>query len=626
MIVTRKCHRCGKKNRFDKSNIEGPIVCARCGGRIRRTEQNLSFIGWVLLNLKGYIVYHRGALFAGVLVAGVLGAGTYYWADLVPKEPDEIVDQTLPRQRNAEPLPAPEPPEPVRTRQPRHFDSEPVWTNPDSGRAFLVPDGSHVVTSSLPAQFIAVDGTIHELKSGATFGGFDTEGALSTALSLDGNWFAVASADSEGRATVSIYPSRSPAASGATIQCGHDADQLGIVRFVRGNRLLIQSKLVIGSKLGVWGTNGSELTEFETASFGPNAYAVAPDGETIAIASASAIDIYELNSGKRVSLMAPVETGFPMSMCGGLAFSPDGKELACLLHMDRFIIWDTEDGTVTVNHTLERRVTEQTDANVRLQWLPDGRGWLLNGSLLLLSDPLSIIWLADSSVPANGYVIDQNHVLVRDASEEGVMRRAVAFPWAEIDQVRESLQRPLLQRGDTIEIIVTHDDRESEVTRRFSEALAARCEAMGLVVGTECRLKLVMEYTAKRGSRKPFTDGEYTDIEGRVVFPTEIHCQFRLRHAGSGIVVWSREISTDGGIPPLGPTTTATLEARAIAAVAAQIDCLNIPSRILDDSKVTVPLRRTTSAVSPPSDEAQADEAPSDKAQADEAEEDEAEE
>lgn len=610
MIVTRKCHRCGKKNRFDKSKIEGPIVCARCGGRIRRTEQNLSFLGWVLLNIKGYIVYHKGALFLGVLVAAVLGAGTYYWAGLAPKRPDEVVDQTPPPEVNTEPRPAmqpgkPTPPKSVRTREPRPFDSEPVWTNADVAQAFSVPVGSNIATSSLPAHFIAVDGTIHELKSGESFGGFDTEGAISTSLSPDGNWFAVAAADPKGQATVSIYPSRSPGASGAKIQCGCDADRIGIVRFVRGNKLLVQSKLVIGSKLGVWDTNGSQQTEFETTSFGPSAYALAPDGETIAIASASSIDIYELGSGKRVGLMAPVETGFPMSMCGGLAFSPDGKELACLLHMDRFIIWNVEDGTVALNHTLERSVTEQDGTSIGLQWLPDGRGWLVNGSMLLLSDPLSIVWLAGSSVPANGYVVDQNYVLVREASEEGVALRAVAFPWAEIEQLDDALNKPLLKRGDTVEIFVTHENQESDVTRRFSEALAARCEALGLVVGTDCRLKLVMEYTAKRGTRKPFKDGEYTDRFGRIVFPTEIHCQFRLRHTGSGVAVWSRELSTDGGIPPMEPTTTATLEARAIAAVTAHIDCLNIPSRILDDSKVKVPLRRTSSTVSSASDEGQ---------------------
>lgn len=606
MIVTRKCHRCGKKNRFDKSNIEGPVVCARCGGRIRRTEQNLSFPRWVLLNIKGYIVYHRWALLVGVLVAAFLGAGVYYWAGLASKEPQEVVDQTPAPEVITEPWSAaepvkPEPPKPVRAREPRRFEAEPVWTKADVAPAFSVPAGSSVA-SSFPARFIAVDGTIHALKSGESFGGFDTDGAISTALSPDGDWFAVASADPEGQATVSIYSSRSPGSSGTKIQCGCDADRLGIVRFMQGNKLLVQSKLLIGSKLAVWGKNGSELVEFETASFGPSACAFAPDGETIAIASAGSIDIYEVSSGKRVGLMSPVETGFPMSMCGGLAFSPDGEELACLLHMDRFIIWNTEDGTVALNHTLERSVTEQGGTNIGLQWLPDGRGWLLNGSMLLLSDPLSIVWLADTSVPANGYVIDQNYVLVREASDDGDVLRVVAFPWAEIAQLRDLLEKPLLKRGDSVEIFVTHENQESDVTRRFREALAARCESLGLVVGTDCRLKLVMEYTAKRGTRKPFKGGDYLDEFGRIVFPTEINCQFRLRHTGSGDAVWSRELSTDGGNPTPEPTTTATLEARAIAAVTSYIDCLNIPSRILDDSKVKVPLRRTDSSVSPASD------------------------
>ena len=156
MIVTRKCHRCGKKNRFDKSNIEGPVVCARCGGRIRRTEQNLSFPRWVLLNIKGYIVYHKWVLFVGVLVAAFLGAGVYYWADLASKESQEVVDQTPAPEVITEPWSAaepvkPEPPKPVRAREPRRFEAEPVWTKADVAPAFSVPAGSTCLLYTSPS-------------------------------------------------------------------------------------------------------------------------------------------------------------------------------------------------------------------------------------------------------------------------------------------------------------------------------------------------------------------------------------------------------------------------------------------------------------------------------------------
>ncbi|MFK7820771.1 MAG: hypothetical protein AB8G99_18780, partial [Planctomycetaceae bacterium] len=94
MIVTRKCHKCGKKNRFDKSKIEGKIRCKRCGTGIRRTEETISLPKALWLNFTGYLSYNKGAIVTSALIAAAGAGGLYYWSQLSQKE--EAVQQTPP--------------------------------------------------------------------------------------------------------------------------------------------------------------------------------------------------------------------------------------------------------------------------------------------------------------------------------------------------------------------------------------------------------------------------------------------------------------------------------------------------------------------------------------------------
>lgn len=476
-------------------------------------------------------------------------------------------------------------------REPRRFDFEPVWNDVAAVQnlPLSVSENSLVSTAGSPSSHIAVDGTIYELATGHAHGLFDVTRARATAVSPDGNWFAIATTGTNGEFGILLHPARNGSLPPVRLGLDVSAERLGVMMFLPDNRLLVQSKLVVGSKVSLWETSGTKAGEFETSSFESDSCALSPDGTQFALVSALSVDVYEIETGSRVAMMAAVETGFPTSMCSGLAYSPDGLELAALLHMDRFVVWRVEGGEVQLEHTLAERVTEQKTFDAGVQWLPDGSGWLLNGSILLLSDPVCVVWKAEPA-RARGYVVDQNNILVRDQTAAGAVLAPIALPWDEIGRLKEVLRSPLLGPGREISVRLESKSQDPNAETVLTDALEARCEAVGFLVTTDASVRLIMEYSERPVTRTLLAGDESLDEKDQVVRSTELMCRLRLEHRASGTTLWSRDLRTDGGPPPLGVTTAKALHIRAIESLLVQIENLNLPSYVPDRSVHELPL------------------------------------
>ncbi|MFK7817939.1 MAG: hypothetical protein AB8G99_04430 [Planctomycetaceae bacterium] len=598
MIVTRKCHKCGKKNRFDKSKIDGTARCKRCGKGIRRTEETVSLSKTVWMNFTGYLFYNKPAILAAALIAAAGAGGLYYWSQLSQKE--EAVQQTPPpiQLRDNSKVESPEtestPVEPANAmlkREPRRFAADLLW--PETPTLDSIPvssESSLIAASGSPVRYVRVDDSLFALASGKKIAELPTDGVLRTAVSQDGALVAAVRKNDKNQIRIALSNTADPNGEPTQIEPGCDASLLGILTFCPTGGLVVQTKSLVGSEITVWNSDGTERIRFETALFTPTAYAVAPDVDHLAMATVLAVEIYDLETGKRVAVMDAAETGFPISMCGGLAFSPDGREIAALAHMDRLVIWNAESGAVVLNHILERSVTRRSESTRSVEWMPDGRGWLINGTMLLLDKPLSIVWdAADASVGQRGFVVDTNHVLVQDSNAGGTVLVPVSIPWP---RIKELPLEPLLTSGQEVEVLVLHRDENEKPDPRFVDALKKRCRDLGLKVVRNAPVKLLMEYDEKQGNRRPFENGNYVNSRGRIVYPTEIDCRFTLSRNDTRQTLWTRTLSRDGGHKPEVVKSAAHLRTDAIISVVADISTLNIPSRIINDPDSLVPLRR----------------------------------
>lgn len=603
MIVTRKCHECGKKNRFDKDKIEGPLRCKHCDARIRRSASDDGFISHLKMKFGPIIDYHRSHVVLGLVIAAA-AAGVYFWSTtpnkLAPLSGDSIARneagteqaESEQAERHGEPD-SPDTRSPVVSESedsgsgsvwaPRAFESELVW-NGVSERSIPIGRLDKLAISGVPVRFVTNEEQLFDVATGEekSLVGARPE-AVRTAVSPDGKWHALATPIDEKTANLEILLPGSSRSS--PIRLAAPAESLEVLAFLPGNQLMAQSSYAVGGRVSVWKPSGAKTHEFDTPAFSRGSYCVNADGSRIAIASAVSIDVYEMETGTRVSIMSVVDSVLPMSAVRGMAFAPDGKDLAALMSDGRFVVWDVAGGAIRIEYGLKQRAVPDSIAPV--QWLPDGRGWLLSGSLLL-SEPLAEVWRVTTSEDAESIgtlIVDHNHVVVPRKKDAGWFLDAESIPWNQIDEARLLVpERTLFREGSAISVIVNTDGDDSQLKQRVQEAIAARFEAMGCSVEGGARAKFVAELSETRGNRKPFKGGEYEDQYGAPVYPTDITCRLRMQGAGADAAsLWEHSFVSDGGEPPLSATTHARLRERAIAGVLRRITTLTLPGRLVED-------------------------------------------
>jgi hypothetical protein len=127
---------------------------------------------------------------------------------------------------------------------------------------------------------------------------------------------------------------------------------------------------------------------------------------------------WDLTSGKlagKIEMQGPRDQ---WGQCGSITFSPDGKEAALTwrLHKDgvlaKIMRFDVEKGTKLGEHKLGKEV-EPSDASFlaggpqTLQFLPDGRGWLLGGHQVLERETGAVVWAIPPSPRFSGDTRDR---------------------------------------------------------------------------------------------------------------------------------------------------------------------------------------------------------------------------
>lgn len=129
--------------------------------------------------------------------------------------------------------------------------------------------------------------------------------------------------------------------------------------------------------------------------------AFSPGGKYAAVAEGDDVTLFALADGSEAGKVSTkAERAKPGELpkffhCEWLAFSPDGAFLAAISgagHDPRVMAWSLADGKQVADLALEKNPAAGFYDGPKLEWLPDGSGWLLNGAAVYDRDSGRILW------------------------------------------------------------------------------------------------------------------------------------------------------------------------------------------------------------------------------------------
>ncbi len=600
MLVTRKCHRCGKKNRFDTEATERTPRCARCGNRIRRSDpEAVTLARRALEAMKYYFVFEGKYVAVGLVVVGAIVGGVYLYDKYGPAEPTAPGPEVAAKPKmtdGSEDKPEPEA-RAISIRDvnvgflPQLIEARLVWDENTRQPIPLPAADAAFSVSAIPPRFFSVGQAIRGVV-GVDDGWAIADSSEILAVSPDGNQ--VATKASTGDGIRLRFETRDGATSSIPVHLEADSN-LGVVRFAGDDRLLVQTVSGVSATVSVW-TSASEaaVTQFNSHAFKSSNYDISPDGSRLAIANPSGLKLVDLNTGKVVVTSEAYEIGPAVSSCLGLAFSPGGDQLAAVYPSGRLLVWDALLGHVVLDHGLTSPINSSCAGAI--QWLPNGRGWLLGGSRLMLSDPLVEVWRLPQDQLVAGYnaiIVDSNHILLaRTGEQTGFV--PVPIPWEAINQARPVYSNALLKRGHRVQVLVTNsgEGQQQDALRLFRASLEERISRAGFEVAGTGDVHFSMDFHEVKGADRAFDDRPYRDRRLRKVSLPVFAGTVTLRKRGLREPLWATEFASNGGAVPLTSRVSEEfLRGRTLSAIQARIRNMAIPGYIPNDPDARLPIR-----------------------------------
>jgi WD40 repeat protein len=158
--------------------------------------------------------------------------------------------------------------------------------------------------------------------------------------------------------------------------------------------------------------------------------ATSPGGSYVAIANdKGAVTIYDTRNGNRAGSVS--RGGQQYYRAQGLAFSPDGSELAVVfgggMRIDLYC-WGMEDGKLLVHHELNR-VPHASSTDDAIIWFADKSAWLVNGKAVVDRATGVSVSIDDTASPAQiSRYVDGDRMFVVDGDYESASLNLVPIP------------------------------------------------------------------------------------------------------------------------------------------------------------------------------------------------------
>jgi hypothetical protein len=190
-------------------------------------------------------------------------------------------------------------------------------------------------------------------------------------------------------------------------------------------------------------------TEYNRSSL-----AISPGGRYLAVyhrRGPSAIRFYDTESGVQSGQLTlpPIEPAGPMN-CGGVVFSPDGREVAALFDYNgawHLVCWDLHHGKVVERIEFGGNLLQILGARFAylygpLEWFPDRTRWLVYGQGIVDRNRHKLIWnIPDepNRMPHGiRHVASADYVLSVVQEKSGFVLGGLHLPLKEIDRVATS--------------------------------------------------------------------------------------------------------------------------------------------------------------------------------------------
>ncbi|MEX2118579.1 MAG: hypothetical protein WD847_03140 [Pirellulales bacterium] len=207
-----------------------------------------------------------------------------------------------------------------------------------------------------------------------------------------------------------------------------------------GDGWLVSSARTLGDqRVQLWDiSSGKLINEFRTEEFDSKKASLSRDGKYLAAATRFGAIVYDVQKGKVAASMTPAAMRPGRVDIDGLAFSPDGQELAMLTDRGKRIVCFNGRAELVFEHDLSIDGTDGWFPFYRgpaIEWEPGGRGWLLNGRSLFHRPRRQVVWRIKNMdhQDARARFLDEDHVLVPRGEGDSRELVGLLIPWRRIE-------------------------------------------------------------------------------------------------------------------------------------------------------------------------------------------------
>ena len=428
-----------------------------------------------------------------------------------------------------------------------------------------LPDRDAVITHApAPSTFVVVGDQVLDAEKAAVVGNLKTEiknAQMLRALSPTGRFFAHQD-EAEYVTFIQVFDCRSGGRLHTLRYTEEKFRRLEYLGFTSYDHLIAVASLSQGSGVFVWNMqDGRLLKELRIPRASADKIAFSRDGRHLASVATSTLQVFDVVQGNPVATMATPSSELGSSIfifIRGLAFSPDGTELAGLMQgkeaQFRLVVWDAK-GEIIDDHPLGLQIGGAYNEGHPVHWAPDAGGWLVHGNYFLDRKLGAIAWILHSPVMHHypHRFLDPDHVLTSRGDFSARELVAVKFPRQKIHAAVESLNSggpAVLKPGQTINLAIEVGDalyaEKAEVEKSLEEAITKRLKVADLRIGKNQPVTLHVKYSASKGDKLRVVEGGpipyFQRDTGQRVKETVGVFEARLTAEGSDKPIWEQVV------------------------------------------------------------------------------------